>query len=313
MPAKEADVRRIAKRAGRTNAFVLSGGANLGAEQAGMLEALLAAGVVPDMLVGTSIGAANAAFLAADPTLERARQLSALWRRIKPRDVFPINIARIGRAVLRGDALFSSRPLRTLLERELPYGRIEEAGVPLRIVATMFDDASEVVFDSGPVVDAVLASTALPGAFPPHELGGRLYLDGGLVDHIPLQPAIDARVDVIYVLSVGFPCPPPADHRSARAVLAHSIGILLSQRVRIDGSHLREHNPDIRIITIPPVCTQVGLRDFSHTAELIGRARDQTGSFLAGLTMTATNPQAATESGNRTERSNGRLPEPSAV
>lgn len=293
------------------NAFVLSGGANLGAEQAGMLEALLDARIVPDVLVGTSIGAANAAFLAANPTAERAGELSALWRRIRPRDVFPINIARIGRALAKGTALFPSRPLRNLLGREIPYERIEDARVPLRIVATAFDDGSEAVFDSGSVVDAVLASTALPGAFAPHEIDGRLYLDGGLADHVPLRPAIDAGADVIYVLSVGFPCPPPADHRSARAVLSHSIGILLSQRVRLDGSHIPEHNPGLRIVNIPPVCTQVGLRDFSRSGELITLAKEQTRAFLAGLPVAPEHAHAGV--GRRTTASEGRRSSPSAA
>lgn len=135
------------------NAFVLSGGANLGAEQAGMLEALLEAGIRPDVLVGTSIGAANAAFLAADPTLLRARALSALWRHVRSSDVFPINPLRIARTMLRGGALFPTDPFRRLIEREIPYRRIEDARVPLRIVATRFEDGSEAVFDAGPVVE----------------------------------------------------------------------------------------------------------------------------------------------------------------
>lgn len=263
------------------NAFVFSGGANLGAEQAGMTEALFEAGIRPDVVVGTSIGAANAAFLAADPSVERARELSALWRRVRPGDVFPLNPLRIARAIWRGGALFSTEPFRWMLEREIPYSRIEDAAVPLRIVATRFEDGAEVVFESGPVLDAILASTSLPGVFAPQEVDGRLYLDGGLVDHVPLGPAMEAGADTLYVLSVGFPCPPPADHRSARAVLLHSVGILLSQRIRLDGAHIPEHHPSLRILRIPPVCTQVGLRDFSRTAELIERARTQTAAFLA--------------------------------
>lgn len=262
-------------------AFVFSGGANLGAAQAGMVEALLEAGIRPDVLVGTSIGAANAAFLATDPSLERARELSDLWRRVRPRDVFPINPLGIGRAILRGGALFPTEPWRRFLEREIPYRRIEDAAIPLRIVATRFDDGSEVVFDSGPVADAVLASTALPGAFPPHEIDGRLYLDGGLVDQVPLGPAVEAGASTLYVLSVGFPCPPPRNHLSARAVLVHSVGILLSQRILLDGNHLPTHNPSVRIVRVPPVCAQVGLRDLSRSGELIARAREQTASFLA--------------------------------
>lgn len=277
------------------NAFVLSGGANLGAEQAGMLEALFEAGIVPDLLVGTSIGAANAAYVAAGPSLERARALATLWCGVRPRDVFPINPLRIAKAAFRRGALFAPEPFRRLIEREIPFRRIEDAVTPLRIVATAFDDGSEVVFDRGPVVDAVLASTALPAVFPPHEIGGRLYLDGGLVDHVPLQPAIDAGAATIYVLSVGFPCPPPVNHRSARAVLVHSVGILLSQRVRLDGVHLPDHDPALRIVHIPPVCSDVGLRDFSHSAELVDRARVQTSAFLAGLPAASCDHQAAGE------------------
>lgn len=295
------------------NAFVLSGGTNLGAEQAGMLEALLEAGIVPDMLVGTSIGAANAAFLAAAPTLERARALSSLWRRVRPRDVFPVHPLRIARAISRGGALFSAEPFRGLLEAELPYAQIEDAIVPLRIVATAFEDGSETLFDAGPVVDAILASTALPGVFPPHEVDGRLYLDGGLVDHVPLQPAINACADTIYVLSVGFPCPPPDDHRSAKAVLMHSIGILLSQRVRLDGEHLPAHDPALRIVNIPPVCTHIGLRDFSRSDELIRRARRQTATFLAELPAGGTQRRHPIAQGNASHLAHdGRRP-PSAA
>jgi len=262
------------------NAFVLSGGANLGAVQAGMLEALFEAGAAPEIIVGTSIGAANAAFIAGDPTLKGARALSEIWRDVRPREIFPIRPVRITRALVHGDALFPVEPWRRFLETNISYGRIDEAKIPLRIVATHFEDGRPAVFESGPVIDAVLASTALPGVFPPHEVDGRLYLDGGLADHVPITPAVEAGADTVYILSVGFPCPPPPGHPSARAVLLHSIGLLLSQRIRLDGDHLPQHNPALRIVQLPPVCAQVGLRDFSRSAELIASARSQTAAFL---------------------------------
>lgn len=264
------------------NAFVLSGGANLGSIQAGMMEALLEAGVVPDVLVGTSIGAANAAFLASNPSLQRARELSDLWRRVRARDIFPINPLRAVRAILGHGTLFSAGPFKRLLGKEIPYRRIEDAGTLLRIVATKFEDGSEIVFDRGPVLDAILASTALPGVFPPHDVEGQTCLDGGLSNQVPLLPAIEAGADVLYVLSVGFPCPPPRNRRTSRSVLMHSLGILLSQRIRFDTDHIPAHHPDIQVVQIPPVCTQTGLRDFSRVAELIERGRTQTAKFLNG-------------------------------
>jgi NTE family protein len=263
-------------------AFVLSGGGSLGAIQAGMLEALLERDVVPDALVGTSIGAANAAFLAAEPTLPRAQALSDLWRSVKPRQIFPLGPIRTLNALRRDGSLFPTAPLRRLIERHSPYSRIERARIPLRIVATDFEDGTEVVFDSGPVADAVLASTALPGLFPPHRVSGRLYLDGGLVDQVPLAPATAMGADTIYVLSCGFPCPPHADHRSARSVLAYSMEILLSQRVRVEVQQVPENNPGLKIVSLPPVCSHTGLRDLGRVASLIERARSQTRLFLAG-------------------------------
>jgi NTE family protein len=263
-------------------AFVLSGGGSLGAVQAGMLEALLERDIRPDILVGTSIGAANAAYLAAEPTLERARGLSDLWRSLTRRRVFPLGPVRTSKALWREGSLFSTAPLREVIERNAPYSTIERAQIPLRIVATDFADGTETVFESGSVADAVLASTALPGVFPPHRVGERLYLDGGLVDHVPLAPAIAMGADIIYVLSCGFPCPPRADHRSARSVMAHSIGILLSQRIRVDTRRVTHDDPDLRIVSIPPVCSHARLRDLSRSAALIDEGRRQTRLFLAG-------------------------------
>lgn len=254
-------------------ALVLSGGGSLGAIQAGMLEALLERDIVPDALVGTSIGAANAAFFAADPTLPRAQALSDLWRSLKPRQILPLGPIRTLNALRRDGSLFPTAPLRELIERHSPYSHIPRARIPLRIVATDFADGTEVVFDSGPVADAVLASTALPGVFPPHRVSGRLYLDGGLVDHVPLAPAIAMGADTIYVLSCRFPCPPHANHRSARSVLAHSMGILLSQRVRVDVQQVPENHPGLKIVSLPPVCSHAGLRDLGRAASLIEQAR----------------------------------------
>jgi NTE family protein len=263
------------------NAFVLSGGANLGSVQAGMLSGLLESGVQPDFIVGTSIGAANAAYLAADPTLARAKSLGRIWKATRPKDVFPIHPLRAIKSLARKGALFSSDPLWRFIESEIGYDRVEDSTIPLRIVATRFSDGAEVVFENGSVKDALLASTALPLIFPPHEIGGELYLDGGLSDQVPLEPAVDGGADRIYVLSVGFPCPPPTNHRSPRSVLMHSIGLLLSQRIRSHSADLFTR-PGIEIIQIPPVCTQVALRDFSQTSRLIDEAHEQTLRFLEG-------------------------------
>lgn len=154
--------------------------------------------------------------------------------------------------------------------------------MPLRIVAARLEDGTAAVFDDGPVVDAVLASAALPGSFPPHRVDGHLYVDGGLAGHAPLTPARQAGAETVYLLTVGFPCPAPSAPSSTRAVLLHAIGLLLAQRYWFEEPYLPAHHPKPRIIQLPTVCTHAGLRDFSHTGELIRAARAQTARFLAG-------------------------------
>jgi NTE family protein len=161
------------------NAFVFSGGGNLGSIQAGMAQALLEARIRPDILVGTSIGAANAAVLAGDPTPEGGARLVEMWSKAKGKHIFPIRPTKLVRQLLGKGALFSPGPFARFVKAGLSFTAIEDALVPLRIVATRFDDGAEHVFEAGPVMDAVLASTALPLIYPAHDVAGTLYLDGG--------------------------------------------------------------------------------------------------------------------------------------
>jgi NTE family protein len=262
------------------NGFVLSGAANLGSIQVGMLKALLEAGIVPEVLVGTSIGAVNAAFLAADPTLDQTQALCELWTDVRARDIFPPNPWVIAKALYRQGSLFPSDSWRRYLEEILPYARIEDAAVPLRITATDFEEGTPVVLDSGPVVEAILASTALPSIFPPHRIGDRLYLDGALSEQVPMKPAIEAGADTVYVMAVSIPRPPPG-RRSPGGILRHSLTILLFPRIRLDALDLPTRHPDLRIVQVPSVSTQVSLWDMSRHPELIARAYDEVVQFLA--------------------------------
>jgi NTE family protein len=261
------------------NGFVLSGGANLGSIQVGMLKALLEAGIVPDVLVGTSIGAVNAAFLAAEPSCAQVERLCQLWCEVRARQVFPTNPWLVAKAILRKGALFPSDAWRRFLTERIPYERIEDAAVALRVTATDFDDGMPVVFDSGSVVDAMLASTSLPGIFPPHMVGDGYYLDGALSDQVPLKPAIEAGADTIYVMAVSVPAPPP-DRRSPRGILRHSLTILLFPRIRLDALDLPTRHPTLRIIQIPSVDTQVSLWDMSRHGDLIEETYQATLRFL---------------------------------
>jgi NTE family protein len=190
-------------RAGAT-AIVLGGGGVLGAVQVGMLRALLERGVRPDLVVGTSVGAINGAVLAAVPADEVADRLEALWTAPDAGALFTGGTVRRLRELARtGVAAHSPAPLRRALTGLLDARRIEDLPVRFTCCAASIEDAAEHWFDDGPVVDAVLASAAVPGLLPPAEIAGRHYLDGGLVNSIPLGRAIELGADRVFVLHVG--------------------------------------------------------------------------------------------------------------
>jgi NTE family protein len=259
--------------------FVLSGGANLGSTHVGMLKALLETGVKPDIVVGTSIGAVNAAYLASDPSLETVDRLHEMWCDARARDIFPLNPLVNCRALWREGALFSHRSWRRFVEDRLPYDNFEDAAVPLRITATDFDEGRSVVFDSGPAIDAIMASTALPGIFPPYRIGDRWYLDGAISEQLPLKAALEDGVHTIYVMAVNAPSPPP-DRRSPLSILRHSVTILLFPRIRLDALDLPGEHSNLRIIQVPSVRTQVSLWDMSRHSDLIATAYEATKEFL---------------------------------
>jgi NTE family protein len=185
-------------------AVVLGGGGVLGAVQVGMIRALAEAGVEPDLVLGTSIGAMNGAVLAALPPAEAADRLAWLWGSPDAREVFNAGpVRRVAELVRTGVALHSAEPLRRALTRVLGLRRIEDLPLRFSCCAASIEDAAEHWFDRGLVVEAALASSAVPGLLPPVAVDGRHYLDGGLVNSIPLGRAIQLGARRVYVLQVG--------------------------------------------------------------------------------------------------------------
>lgn len=185
-------------------AVVLGGGGVLGAVQVGMLRALIEAGVRPDLVLGTSVGALNGAVLAALPPGSVADRLDALWRSADARGLFAAGtVARLREFARSGVAAHSSAPLRRAAAAVLGGRRIEDLPVRFACCAASIEDAAEHWFARGPVVDAVLASAAVPGLLPPAVVDGRHYLDGGLVNSIPLGRAVECGAERVFVLQVG--------------------------------------------------------------------------------------------------------------
>lgn len=185
-------------------AFVLGGGGHLGAHEVGMLQALLEHGVVPDLVVGTSIGAINGAAVAAEPTTAAVARLAEVWTRIEHSDAFDGSLlGRLGTLARSRTHMHENGSLRRLLSESLPVGRIEDLPVAFECVAACIETASERWFASGPLVDAVMASSAVPGILPPYEIDGEHFLDGGIVNSIPVARAVALGARSVYVLHVG--------------------------------------------------------------------------------------------------------------
>ena len=185
-------------------ALVLGGGGMLGAVEVGMLRALVEAGVQPDLILGSSVGAINGAAVAADFTAETVERLGELWERLGRGAVFAEGVlGRMANLARSGTHVHGSEGMRALLEEHSKGLLIEDLKVRFSCVAACIETASAHWFDSGPVVDAVMASAAVPGLLPPVAIGGRHYLDGGLVHSIPVGRALALGATQVFVLQVG--------------------------------------------------------------------------------------------------------------
>ena len=185
-------------------AFVLGGGGILGAHEVGMLQALAERSIVPDVVLGTSVGAINGALFASDPTLAGVERLSRLWVQARLGEVTAGTLLRRVSTLARtGTHLQSLSDVRQQLAQSVPVPRIEQLQIPFQCVAASIERAAEHWFTEGDLADVVLASCAVPGILPPVKIGDEHFIDGGIVNSIPVQRAVLLGARTIYVLQVG--------------------------------------------------------------------------------------------------------------
>ncbi len=185
-------------------AYVLGGGGVLGAHEVGMLRALADSSIVPDVILGTSVGAINGAVFAADPTVAGVRHLSELWRESSFSELTAGGLLRRVTTLARtGTHLQSLQEARERLRRTLPVERVEDLQVPFQCVAASIERAAEHWFATGVLADVVLASCAVPGILAPVKIGDEHFIDGGIVNSIPVARAVALGARTIYVLQVG--------------------------------------------------------------------------------------------------------------
>lgn len=276
-------LRRLASRRRDRVAFVLSGGGPLGALQVGATRALSEHGIRPDLVAGTSVGALNATFIAFDPTPAGVEGLEQLWLGLRDTDLFPGGRfkASWARMLVKGNRVFDNSGLRRLATERLPDARFEDARIPLAIVATDLETGAEKVFSSGPILEPLLASTAMPGIFPPVMIDGREYTDGGVADNVPIGPAVSMGARTIYVMNSTShshqrrPLVRPMDY------LLHAFTLARSQRLALDQ---RYYSDKVRLVLLPtvPLDFFVPFASMEHTSRLIELSYNHTKRFLEG-------------------------------
>jgi NTE family protein len=253
-----------------------------------MLQALTQYGIQPDLLMGTSVGAVNAAWIAARPDYEGALKLGEIWMGLRRQNVFPLSPWSSARGLLgRSNHVISNASLRILLEKHLPFSRLEEAAVPVHVVTTELKTGRAVLMSSGPAVPALLASTAIPGIFPPVTIGRRDFIDGGVANHTPIAAAIELGATRIFVLPVGYPWLRQGP-TNALGMALHALARFVEQKLDAEVAAYR-HLADIQVLPTleAPV---VSPADFSHTGELMTRGYRSARKYLGTL------PQAAAPS-----------------
>jgi len=268
-------------------AFVLGGGGVMGAHEVGMLRALAEAGIAPDVIIGTSVGALNGAFVAADPA-GAAERLRQLWQGDTVQQAFSGNLwGRAVRLASSGTHLHAMEPLSDMLRRMLPAADFDDLQLPFQCVAASIERAQAHWFSSGPLVPAVLASCAVPGLLPPVEIDGEHFFDGGLVHSIPVGRAISLGASIVFVLHVGRIERPLTVPRRPWEVGLVAFEIARRHRFHEEMSALRD---DVRVHVLPagtdrrpPDLSQLRYRDKTKVTASIERAYAASARYLAGL------------------------------
>jgi NTE family protein len=260
-------------------AFVFAGGGSFGAIQVGMMHSLAAHGISADMVVGSSVGALNGAYYAGDPSLKGVLQLEAIWRGLTRHDVFPITWRTLFGFIRRRDFLISHDGIQKLVDDHLPYRNLQDAKLPVHIVTTDIVSGDSVVLSEGSAAQAIIASTAIPGAFAPVRYKDFYLADGAISSNTPIKVAVAKGANRLIILPTGYACSTHTPPTGAVATALHALTLLIARQL---VGELEDIDPGIEYFVVPPLCPLVGSPyDFSRSAEHIERAIQSTDVWLA--------------------------------
>jgi len=212
---------------GGKTAFVFTGGRSLGAIQVGMLRVLLSSGVKPDFVVGASVGAINASYFVGAPNAAGVATLEQIWSGLRRADIFPFSLASAFGLIRHQGHIVDPSKLRRVIETNLLYSRLEDAQIPLYIMATN-QQGTGIRLSNGPAVDAILASTAIPGVFPPVNVNGEALMDGAIAANTPVRLASELGASRIIILPTGYACALKQPPMRAIGKALHAITLMIA-------------------------------------------------------------------------------------
>jgi NTE family protein len=275
----------VSSRLGRpgrgTTAFVLAGGGTRGAVQVGMLSELVDRGIRPDRVFGASVGAVNAAAYCADPTVDGVKKMEDVWMNLRPDDIFPkARVHGPWTFFQQRQSVYANNGLRKVLESGISVDQMEDVAIPLEVVTTSLADGSERWISGGPIVDAVLASAAIPGIFPPVEIDGELLIDGGVVNNVPIARAMASGATKIYVLLCG---PIRQYPRIGRRPIESVISAFFTSVNSRFSRELNEVPKGVELVVFAGSDHPVeDFRDFGSSLAMVEGGRQEVRSVLAG-------------------------------
>ncbi len=260
-------------------AFVFAGGGSLGAVQVGMLKAFIETGITPDFLVGSSVGALNATFFASDPTRNGVLRLEQIWLGIKRQNIFPMPPLRTFFGLIQSRKhICSPKPLNKLIRQNFTHQCLEDTELPCSVIATSLFHGHEVIISEGHVVDALLATTAIPGIFPPVNYRDLYLIDGSVTNNTPISAAITQGAKRIFVFPTGICCARKTPPKGLVEMLLQTMSIAITHRLALD---IEKFEKAVEIHLLPPLCPlDVSMFNFTRTKELISRAEEKTADWI---------------------------------
>lgn len=262
------------RRAEEVIGFALSGGGARSASQVGVLRALVEGGIWPQRLAGTSAGAVNAAWFALHP--HRLDALEEIWLSLRMRDVFPGTRLRMLANMARRGYVHDARAWEAFLRRRIGTATFEDAAIPFGVTAVRISDGRRVVFESGEIVPALLATTAIPGIFPPYRIDDEYYVDGGVLEYLPIPTLLERAVTTIYAIDCSH-FATAADFRGS--VLDRCACIGAAESVRWITSLPATRGRTIHVLR-PELPDLSDARDFRRTAEIVLSGYDSGRKYL---------------------------------